>query len=243
MKTKHWITVLILLICWYLFALYLSNDILLPLPSVVLERMLLDFTTQDFFIIVFTTFRRTLIGLLIALGMALILGLASSLNKTLKELLSPLIIISKTIPNISYIFIILVWFSREISVTIIAFLILFPVLYATITSAMDQFNQELKDVLLLYPEKTGFTLRKLYLPHLFPFVLNGLKTAFGLGLKVSVMAEILGQVQVGIGKQLYLCRINLDMIGIFAWTIWIILLCVGVEMLFRFFLNRLKVSI
>jgi NitT/TauT family transport system permease protein len=58
------------------------------------------------------------------------------------------------------------------------------------------------------------------------------KTAAGLGLKVGIMAEILGQVRSGIGRSMNYARLNLDTAGIVAWTIVIILLSVGIDLLF-----------
>ena len=42
--------------------------------------------------------------------------------------------------------------------------------------------------------------------------------------KVGVMAEILGQVSVGVGRQMQLARLNFDLVSVLAWTGWIILL-------------------
>jgi NitT/TauT family transport system permease protein len=43
------------------------------------------------------------------------------------------------------------------------------------------------------------------------------------------MAEVLGQVTVGIGRQIHLSRILLDTVRVFSWTIWIILLFITVD--------------
>ena len=124
---------------------------------------------------------------------------------------------------------VLVWLGSEGSVTVIVFLILFPVLYSQIVSGMMSINPELLDVSRMYPETFLNRLTKVILPMLWPSLMEGIKTALSLGFKVGVMAEILGQVQTGIGQQLYLGRINLDMVAIFAWTGWMILLSVLID--------------
>ena len=60
--------------------------------------------------------------------------------------------------------------------------------------------------------------------------------------KVSVMAEILTQVQIGVGKQLSFDRNMLDMTGIFAWTIWIIIISLLVENIFSWSLKTSKIE-
>ena len=51
-----------------------------------------------------------------------------------------------------------------------------------------------------------------------PSLKEGVRGSLSLGLKVGVMAEILGQVQPGIGHQLSRGRVNLEMADICAWT-------------------------
>ena len=70
------------------------------------------------------------------------------------------------------------------------------------------------------------------LPDLLPEMLSTGKTAAGLGLKVGIMAEILGQVRSGIGRSMNYARLNLDTAGIVAWTIVIILLSVLIDGIF-----------
>ena len=52
------------------------------------------------------------------------------------------------------------------------------------------------------------------------------------------MAEIFSQVQIGIGRQMNLCRLNFDMIGLFAWTGWIVILLVFLENIIRKILRK-----
>ena len=51
------------------------------------------------------------------------------------------------------------------------------------------------------------------------------------------MAEILGQVRYGIGKQLYISKINLDMTGVFAYTIVIIIIGCLINLLFELIIH------
>ncbi|MBR5207508.1 MAG: ABC transporter permease, partial [Erysipelotrichaceae bacterium] len=49
------------------------------------------------------------------------------------------------------------------------------------------------------------------------------------GFKVCVMAEILGQVSAGIGRQMNIGRLNLDLASVFGWTLWLILISYGLQ--------------
>ena len=103
-------------------------------------------------------------------------------------------------------------------------------------------DENLSKVLQLYPEKTSYRLWKVYIPLLKTEMISSFSNGLSLTFKVGVMAEILGQVQFGIGRQLNLCRITSDMVGIFAWTLWIILILLSIELLVHsiFYLHRKK---
>ena len=59
---------------------------------------------------------------------------------------------------------------------------------------------------------------------LIPDIFEALKTGVGMGFKVCVMAEILSQVRIGIGREMNYGRLNLDISSVFAWTILLILI-------------------
>ena len=54
------------------------------------------------------------------------------------------------------------------------------------------------------------------------------------------MAEIVAQAQNGIGRQMNYCKVSFDMTGVFAWTGWIILLALIMEIFIHLILYRKK---
>ena len=69
-----------------------------------------------------------------------------------------------------------------------------------------------------------YLLRRVYIPLLSSSIQASLANGISLTFKVGVMSEIMGQVQMGIGRQMNICRLTSDMTGVFAWTGWIILI-------------------
>ena len=58
------------------------------------------------------------------------------------------------------------------------------------------------------------------------------------------MAEVLTQVRIGIGRQMsYAARIALDMTGLFAWTLWIILISAAADGLFSWLQKKVESSL
>jgi NitT/TauT family transport system permease protein len=229
-KITSWI---LLLLIWQIAATLISNDVLLPKVTDVLARMAMQISDPGLYSSLGATMLRVLLGFMVAFILALLTGILSSSNRVFREYFHPVVVLTNTIPNITYMFMALIWLGAEGSVAVIVFFILYPVLYQAVYGGMLGINPELLDVAKLYPETFFNRLFKVTLPLLGPALYEGARGALSLGLKVGVMAEILGQVQTGIGHQLYLGRVQLDMAAIFAWTAWMILLSLLIDVLFR----------
>ncbi len=236
MKYAKYLTIAFLIGLWYILAALISNDILLPYPHDVVIRMIAIASTLSFYRVTALTFVRMGVGLLIAAVCGTGLGLITGINHQAEAFFHPLEIIIKTIPNVSYIFLSLIWLGQQRSVYLVSFLILFPVFYSNARLAMEQLDPDLKDAMRLYLPKTGSRIGKVYLPQLRPYFFSALGNAVGLGYKVSVMAEILGQVPDSVGLKMHLCRINLDTTGVLAWSVWIIIMVVILDGI----VNRIK---
>ena len=220
---------------WELAALLVHRAIILPSFLSVLSLMLSQMTTSVLYLSLGTSLIRVLIGTLVALVLALTTSLLVESHPSLKPWFRPLVLVSKTIPNITYILIILIWFSREMTVSIITLLILFPVLYSHLSTAIDTVLPEYNDLRALFPESYFHRLIKVILPLIKPHLIESIQTAFSLGFKVGVMAELLGQVQPGLGYQLYLAKLDLNTTALFAYTGWMILTVVLLEKLIGLF--------
>lgn len=216
--------VMILLLLWQLFAMLKDNDMLVPYPLQVFERMRLQIFSKSFYETISITLLRGLLGLLAAFICGLSGAYLSFRSNVFRDLFYPLLLLTRSVPNISYILIVLIIFARSIAVIIILFLILFPIIYSNIYSSLLHLDKSLMEVMKLYPETEGYCIRKVYLPLLKPAIEASLSAGISLAFKVGVMAEILGGMQEGIGRELNLCRLNFDMIGMFAWTGWMIFL-------------------
>ena len=58
------------------------------------------------------------------------------------------------------------------------------------------------------------------------------------------MAEVRTQVRVGIGRQMsYAARVALDMTGLMAWTLWIILLSAAADGILGWLKNKVESSL
>lgn len=234
MKKESWLTCVFLLIGWTLFSLLIDNNVLLPTPLEVLEAMWIQMLRQDFLAIILSTSYRVIKGCLLSLMCAGLLGILSANFKPLERFFAPTHQLIKTIPNITYMILILIWLGHENSVTVIVFCILFPVFYAEFLQRTRQITENTCDLLKIYPVSWQEKIFKIDLPMLLPEVFCAVDTGIGMGFKICVMAEILGQVKTGIGRQMNYARLNLDLASVFGWTLWLMLISFALCQLLRF---------
>ena len=232
MKKKYLrilISFFILLLLWQILAIKVQNEIILPKPSTVWNTMCVQLQDPLFYTSIVFTLLRISLGLIIAFILAFFISLLAYFYPWFKDLFHPVLTLIRSIPNISYILIVLFWFGAQTSVIIISFLILFPTMYATIEQGLTDIPNEYHDLMKLFPAKKYTEIRCIYLPFLRPYIYTAILTGLSLAFKVGIMAEILGQSGTGIGRQLNICRLQLRMEGVFAWTIWIIVLLAIME--------------
>lgn len=236
MKKRGWITFIVLLIIWMIAGHVIDNPMKLPKLLEVLSYMIHLLTTTQFYEAFAYTLARCVSGLLVALCVALILGVMSGLNKKMEEYFEPIYIILKSIPNISYIMIVLIWSNSTFTMRVISFMVMFPVAYANILKGMKSIEKEYLDVMEVYPQSLFYKIVYVYLPLISNYIWASISSGLGLTFKVGIMAEILGAVSPGVGREFQLCRLNVDMIGTFAWTFWLVLFL----FIFDFFIQQIN---
>ena len=232
MKKEHLITVAVLIIFWTAAAFGAGNDILVPYPHQTLKCLLDMLLDPVFYVSVLRTLLRVIFGFAVSMLTALICSILCSEFRKFRMYFTPVITLAKTIPNISYIIIAIVWLGAEGSVTAVTFMILFPLFMNGFLNTLDGEPPALKQAEAVYAETFAAKVRLKLIPQLIPELLRTGKTAASMGFKVGVMAEILGSAGMGIGRQLAYSRITLNTAGIFAWTIVMIVISQCIDYLF-----------
>lgn len=223
MKRKL-ILIFAILVLWQMASGMIQKEVILPYPGDVLQQMVAHLFQQSFYIAVISTIIRVMIGFFLALIIGVFLGILSGLFSDFRQYIQPLMTFFQTIPQIGYILILLVWFSSHIALLIIIFLMLVPTFYFNTLQGMLHIDSDLQDIIQLYHHSFLYNLRYAYLPLIQGYILSAIQTTLPLGLKVGVMTEIFVSTQYGIGKQLYLARVQIDMTSIFAWVLWMALM-------------------
>lgn len=226
MKFKEWALFFCIIIgIWALAGMYIHNPIILPMPTEVIKQMILQVSSASFYKALLSTLVRAFLSILISLMAAFIFSFYARNHEMFYRFFEKALVIVRSIPNVTFVILLMFWVKREISVYIVAFLLLFPVLFDILYQALIEIETKWKDVFILYPQRFLSRFKYVYLPLLKSPLKAGMSSAASLSFKVCVMAEILASVSSGIGRGMQLDRLDLNLAGVMAWTIWL-LICV-----------------
>lgn len=230
------LSIIIIISIWQIFAMQINNSFILPKPLAVFETFLELIKNISTYEIIFLTLFRLFVAFISSLVLAVILGLLAGNYKIVDEFLWPVVSALRTLPVASIIIIIIILMGRNISLYIITFLMIFPIIYEATKQGVLNIDKNLKNAIALETHNRFIIITKLHFPLAFPYIKTAILQSVGLGFKVIVMAEFIAQTAKGIGRSLLNGSISINYELVFAWTLIIIFIVV----VFEFGINKLK---
>ena len=220
------------LVLWGVAAALVDREIILPAPWAVLRYVGGLLAAAMTWRAVGATLLRVLLSFLMNIAASLILGTAAGFSDRFRFTLDPLITVMKAVPTMGVILLSLIWFDSETAVLFVCTLIVFPVLYSAVLEGIRGLDDGLREMHRVFRIPLGKTLRRFVLPSLRPFLVAGVTAGLGLSMKVIVAAEVLSQPGTGIGTMFQVERARLNTVGVFAWSVIVILLTAGLDAAF-----------
>ena len=144
--------------------------------------------------------------------------------RRIEELLAPLVLAMKTIPVASFIILALIWMGSKNLAVLIAFLMVFPILYTNVLSGIRVTDVKLLEMARVFRVTPMRRIRFIDLPQVMPYFRAGCALGLGLCWKAGVAAEVIGVVGGSIGEKLYEAKIYLQTGDLLAWTAVIVAL-------------------
>lgn len=230
------LSILAMLLTWYVLALLIGKEYILPTPAQTGQNLLMIVGSADFWPAVLTTIGRGLLGFLISLVLGIVLGMAAGFSRLVSWLLRPWVTVMRSTPVMSIIILAIIWFESNLVPVVVTILMLFPIIYGNVVAGITNINQELLEMARMYKVKPLRIISELYFPSILPYLLAGAATAMGIAWKVIIAAEILSQPNRAIGTDLMIAKINFATAQVFAWTVVVII----ISFVFEYILNALE---
>jgi len=252
---KHWLfhsrsgklltallSVALWLIVWQLAAQRMNQHLLLPAPITVARRLCELVTTKNFWLYTLRSLLRVVGGIVTGVGIAVLVSALTAAFRPVEILLSPVITVIKSTPVASFIILAMLWIADDILPVFISFLMVFPVVWANLHTALRAIPQPYHDLAHIYRLPLGRRIRRIYAPHALPYFLSACRSSLGLAWKAGIAAEVLALPALSIGKHLNDSKLYLETTDLFAWTVVVIILSLILDLLAGLLFRRLQTA-
>lgn len=172
-----------------------SNMVLFPPPTIVARGMVRWVESGDFFLDLWTSLRRVVVGFLLGASVGVVMGVLTGRVRLISSLLSPIFHILRPIPPIAFIPIVILWFG--LSETGKLFLIFWGVFFMVWISthlAVQNVDKGLIKAALALGTPERLMLREVIFLGALPVIMVGLRTSVGISFYTLVAAELAGTV-------------------------------------------------
>ena len=220
--------ILLYLGIWQLLSMLVGSSLLLPSPLETGSRLILIMRDPACWKDLGFTLMRLLGGYLIGAAIGIILAILTAKSKAMHFVLSPLRVLIRSTPILSFVLLLLVSIaSGFVPVTVVAIMVA-PMLWATTEQAILSLDAKLIEMGKIYfsPWKR---FRLVYLPQMLPQILASAVTALGFAWKSVITAEVLSLPKFAIGNRMYFSKIYLETPDLIAWTVLVVLLSLLME--------------
>ena len=220
-----------------LFRLELFPPLLFPGPVTVLESFVREIGDGSLLIKAGASLLMIFGGLLISVGIVIIMTILVMISKAVRDLAGTMITVLDPIPGVALLPLAILWFGidEKAILFIMVHSILWPILMSVITG-FDTVPLIYREVGLAMGLSKMRMLTGVYFPASLPSILAGLKTGWARAWRSLIAAEMVfgaAGAAAGLGWDIYIKRSYLDMPGMFA-TI-IIIMIIGILMEYFFF--------
>ena len=138
------------ILIWYLAALRVGKELLLPSPVSVIERLIEIMGDGEFYITSAFSLMRVMGGVILASALGILISVLTHFSKIIAALVRPVITVIKATPVASFIILALVWIDRGNLPIFISLLMVFPVIWTNLTTGLSQIDAKLLELAKVY---------------------------------------------------------------------------------------------
>lgn len=224
---------------WWLIAEYhLQNSRIYPTPLDVGDHLLTIVAGKDSapglgssYDNLWVTLYRLTIAFLLAFGVGSALGILAGRIKHVFDFFDNIAWLVIAVPEIvwAFVLVVVIGISDSVPITAVA-LLLSGVVFINVAEGAKSFSTELSDMSASYKASTWQRIWDVYLPQAVPYLLGSARIAFAIGVKLIVIAEIVGLSR-GVGFQISYWHTRVQVAPIVAWGIVLVVVVLIVEYL------------
>lgn len=223
-----------ILLVWQISAKKIGNRFILTDIKDTFKALFALLGQEEFYRSLWGTVSRTLIAFAVSFILASALAFLSRISKGLDLMINPLISVTRSLPTIAVVLLLLLWTNSKIAPIVVTTLVVLPTTYNSMRDAFFSVDNDLVSALKTFnvPTKTLFI--KVYAPQVLPPTLLAIGGGLALNLKLMVAAEVLSQTADSLGYLLNTSKVYLEIATMIALVVACVVIGLCVESAFRF---------
>ncbi|HQQ39945.1 MAG TPA: ABC transporter permease subunit [Clostridia bacterium] len=237
---KKALIALIYLAVWEAASLLVGRELLLPAPLATVRRLFELLAKGESWAYAGLSLLRIMSGYLLGVLAGVLLAVLTARSRFAESLLSPLRGVVKATPVTSFILLALLWLNSSLVPLFISFLMVLPMVWADTADAILHTDPRLVEMGRVFGLSRTKIVRKIFVPSVLPQFLAACTTSLGFAWKSGVAAEIIALPLRSIGYQLYEAKLRIETLDLFAWTLLVILMSMGLEWLLVRGMRRIR---
>ncbi len=227
-----------LLFSWQVASFFLPEYVLPGLPMILQEFLKMAQEGTLFWDTLLTLYRIWQ-GLIGGFLVGALLGVAMGTVKKAENYLIPIVNFIMGIPALSWTLIVILWFrGTETRIFALMLAVSFPVFSHSILDAVKGISRDLMDMTLVFRPTRTQVFRMLIVPSIIPHMLTAWKVTIGFAVRVVIVAELVGA-STGVGFRMLQQQSLLNMGGVLAWTMVLVVSGLAMQLLITKMESRL----
>ena len=205
-----------LLIVWELAAVFFVDPFWIGEPSAIAVRLWNVFVEGDMLTHTGVTLGHAVAGLLASLIVGVPIGILFAANRFVAATLEPYFLAFYSLPRVALAPLLILWFGiGSLSKIMMAFSMVVVVVILNTYEGVRSVDRDLLDMLRAMRASRAYTLRKVLLPSIVPWVFASMRVGIGLALVGAVIGELVGANR-GLGWYVELAAGRIDIVGVFT---------------------------
>ena len=209
---------------WYAAAAIVNSELVLPEPHEVLIITFSLLGKGSTYLALLYTLLRAMVAFVFSLGFATALWILVGCYPKTKFVVGATVTFLRALPTIAVILITLILFNSFITPIIVACLVVFPVIFGALDRTLN-YNAKLMDLCKVYHVKPWKKVKLVLFPLIAEELSSIVKENLPLCIKIVIAGEVLALPLKGIGRQMYVGKVNLDTASVVALTILTLVVC------------------
>lgn len=213
---------------WYAAAAIANNQLVLPQPHQVLVLTFQLLGKGATYLALLFTLLRAAVAFALSLAFAVALMLLVGCYAKSKFAVGAIVTFLRALPTIAIILVTLILFNSFVTPVIVAFLVVFPVIFGVLDRSLVH-NAKLLDLCKAYRVKPWKKVKLALFPLICEDLPSIIKENLPLCIKIVIAGEVLALPLAGLGRQMYIAKVNLDTASVVALTVLALVVCFAVS--------------